>query len=151
MATTKIDIDQPARQAAQQKNFDRVREQLYPKLPLQPAFWSVLLEPLEPKETSVGGIVLAKPTQDAQKILTTIGRILAIGSLAFTGKTASGLSLSDEKLKFAVGDHVLYQRYTGQELYLYSKGQEEDRRLVMITDSEILGLVSDPSAFRIYV
>jgi co-chaperonin GroES (HSP10) len=140
-----IDIDALVRQASTRAQLDLAN------LPVKPMFWSVLIEPLEPKERTSGGVILAQPSQDAQKILTVIGKILAVGSLAFTGKTASGISLGDELIKAKVGDHVLYQRYTGQELYLYDKNGGRDHRLVMITDSEILGLVTQPEAFRIYV
>lgn len=115
-------------------------------LPLQPLLWHLLIEPLPPQETTSGGIVIPTDTKEAEKIMITVGKVVAMGSLSFTGKTSSGVSLADEVEKPQIGDHVLFQRYTGQAVIL-----RDGRRFIVLQDSEVLAKVSDPSQLRFHI
>jgi co-chaperonin GroES (HSP10) len=115
-------------------------------LPMKTMFWRLLVEQLQPKTTTEGGIALADSTLEAEKSLTSIGRVLQIGHSAFTAKTPSGILLSDEPNIPKVGDYVLYQRYAGQEIDM-----RNGRKLRILLDTEVLMLVSDPDQIRHYI
>lgn len=148
----KIDIDALARDAqreiAKSNSVDPwdSRE----NLPIRAWFWNVLVEPLKPKERSKGGIIVTEQAQEAKKLTTTIGIIRDIGPTAFTGKTSSGIDLSrfSREIEYPedlIGRFVSYQRYTG-----HAYEMRNGRRLIMITESEILGEVPDPDQFVFY-
>ena len=120
-------------------------------LPVLPMFWMVIVEPLLPKTISDGGIHLAEESQKVEQIQCTIGRILALGDLAFKGKTTAGLALSDCSRAAALkaGDHVLFARYTGQTIKIRRKDRE--RMIIILSDSEILGVVSKPEHIRFWI
>lgn len=154
MPTPKIDIDAIARQA-QHDVRDNVGSNVDPwdsraNLPIRTWTWHVLVEPIRPKQTTKGGIIVTTDAQKAKEIQTTIGLVRDVGPTAFQGKTASGIDLSvfSHEIRTAqdlIGRYVSYQRYTGN-LYELKNG----RRLIMITDSEILGEVPNPDEFLFY-
>lgn len=114
-------------------------ESFYEGLP-QPLTWRILVMPVRPRKVSKGGIVLAETTQDVQRHLNYIGRIISTGSLAYTDKR-----ISMETSKPKVGDYVIYGRYAGQVLTY--KGI----RLLIINDDEILAKVASPDDLKINV
>ena len=99
--------------------------------------WRLLIMPIRPRTVSKGGIVLPQTNQEAQKYLTYIGKIINIGSLAYTDKRISG-----EVNKPVIGDYVVYGRYAGQ-IMVY-KGV----RLLIVNDDEILAIVTNPIALQ---
>jgi co-chaperonin GroES (HSP10) len=115
-------------------------------LPVKTMFWRVLVEVLEPKRETDGGIALPDTTIEAEKTLTAIGRVLQLGSFAFKSKTAAGLHLAEEPHLPKVGDYVMYQRYAGQDIDLRS-----GRKLKVLIDTEVLMLVTDPEQIRNYI
>lgn len=116
-------------------------------LPIHVMFWRVLIEPVAPKQTfGDSQIVLPDVTQDAQRILTTVGRVIELGSFAFVSKTAAGLNLADERYKPKVGDYVLYEQYAGQEIRLSS-----GHLLRVLNDTEILCWAKDAETIKGYV
>lgn len=106
----------------------------------QPLTWRILVMPVRPRKVSKGGIVLAETTQDVQRHLNYVGRIVSMGSLVYTDKR-----LASEVNKPAVGEYVIYGRYAGQVLTY--KGI----RLLIINDDEILAKVSSPDDLKINV
>lgn len=111
----------------------------YEEMP-QPLYWRVIVMPVKPKEVSKGGIVLPQTTQEAQQYLTYIGKIVAVGSLAFKDQR-----LRDEEKIPKVGDYVIYGRYAGQVI-LY-----KEVRLLCVNDDEILAVVKNPESLKIHV
>ena len=61
-----------------------------PPLPLRAILWYVMIEPVEPPEETSGGIVIASSAREAEEIMITVGKIVQLGSLCFTGRTSSG-------------------------------------------------------------
>ena len=110
-----------------------------PGLP-QPLTWRILVMPIRPRKVSKGGIVLAETTQDVQRHLNYIGRIVSIGSLAYTDKR-----IATEAYIPKVGEYVIYGRYAGQVLTY--KGI----RLLIINDDEILAKVASPDDLKINI
>lgn len=119
-------------------------------LPIRAWFWHVLVEPLKPKQTTKGGIIVTDDARKAKEITTTIGVIRDIGPTAFTGKTSSGIDLGMfsrevQTPEDTIGRYVSYQRYTGHAYEL-----RNGRKLIMIAESEILGEVPNPDEFVFY-
>jgi co-chaperonin GroES (HSP10) len=146
----KIDIDAIARETQREVTATQVDYGNRDNLPIVAFTWHVLVEPIRPKEKSAGGIYVPPDAKKAKEIQTTIGIVRDVGPTAFTGKTASGIDLSKfcrdiEGPEDLIGCFVSYQRYTGN-VYDLKNG----RRLIMITDSEILGVVPDPEEFLFY-
>lgn len=154
----RLDIDRIARDAAKPVSDYKLDPS---DLPFVPGLWNIVIEPLAPKKVSSGGIELPNETQEAQEILTAIGQIIAVGPLAFEGMTESGMDTSkcvyDPETKdvraYQVGDWVGYMRYTGHQMTLsrdLTKSQRP-KSLLILTVSELLGLVKRPRDFQIYV
>lgn len=116
------------------------------KLPFKTMLWRILVEPVTAKPMTEGGIALPDMVTDAEKILTSVGRVLQIGEFAFKSKTLAGINLADEPNKPTVGSYVLHERYAGQEIDLRS-----GRKLRILLDTEILMLVTDPEEIRNYI
>ena len=117
-----------------------------PPLPLRAILWYLIVEPLKPPDRTEGGIYLADDAKEAEEIMITVGKIVALGSLCFTGRTMSGLCLADETDKPKLGDYVLYQRYTGQKLKF-----RDGRTVILMQDHELLAKVDDPSNLRYHI
>jgi co-chaperonin GroES (HSP10) len=121
------------------------------QLPIKPLFYSIIVEPLPPKQQSEGGLIIAQQAQEVEAIQNTVGIVLAIGSLAFKSKTAGGLDLEREEIKIAEGDYVIFQRYTGQKVKLKPSSGSEDRTVIILSDTELMGVVSDPDKIRFWL
>jgi co-chaperonin GroES (HSP10) len=115
-------------------------------LPFKVMFWRLVVEPMKPRAESDGGIVLPDEVQDADRIRTSVGRVLQVGSMAFKARTQAGLLLSDEPNIPKVGDYVLHERYAGQEIDL-----RNGRSVRVLMDTEVLMLVTDPEKIKHYI
>lgn len=106
--------------------------------------WRVLVIPVQPKQQTTSGIILATETQDAEKALQFIGRVAGVGPLA--GKSAKFRDENGQlQWPVKVGDWVVYGRYAGQRC------EYKGTRLLLMNDDEILGVADGPEGFRIYV
>ncbi len=100
-------------------------------LPHLPGY-NLLIRPVSVKGVTKGGLLLPDSTQDDMAYLTTVGRILALGELAYLDKN-----------KFPkgpwckVGDYVCYGKHTGTKL-LY-KGI----KLLILFDDQIMMKVNN--------
>lgn len=121
-------------------------------VPITPLFWSLIVEPLEPKQRTASGLYVPEEAQKIEKIQCTIGRVLVIGAQCFKGKTSSGIALGDDPLvqQIAPGAYVLFARYTGQQIKL-RQPSGADRLIVLLSDTELLGVVSDPDRIRFWL
>jgi len=95
-------------------------------LPCLPGY-NLLIRPVSIKGVTKGGLLLPDSTQDDMAYLTTVGRVLVLGELAYLDKN-----------KFPkgpwckVGDYVCYGKHTGTKL-LY-KGI----KLLVLFDDQIM-------------
>lgn len=89
--------------------------------------WNLVIRPIPIREKTHSGLILPENARDDIKYLTNVGRVLAVGPLAYNDK---------EKFGFApwvkVGDIVTFPRFSGQR-FVY-KGV----KLVLIEDTNVL-------------
>ncbi|MEN6459714.1 MAG: co-chaperone GroES [Thermoguttaceae bacterium] len=95
------------------------------ELNLRPLDDRVVVEPMEAEEMTAGGIVLP----DSAKEKPQRGTVLAIGP----GKLLDNGQRS--KLSIAVGDEVIYGKYSGTEI------EVEGRDVKIVRESDILAKV----------
>ena len=102
-------------------------------LPSLPGY-HILVRPVSVKSKTKGGLLLPDSVKDDVAYLTTVGKVLSIGDLAYKDKD-----------KFPngkwcdVGDYVCYARHAGQKLYY--KGV----RLLLLFDDQIMMKVDEPT------
>ena len=103
-------------------------------LPELPGY-HVLVKPVSIKKKTKGGIILPDSTKDDISYLTTVGKVLKLGKLAY-----------DDKAKFPLGswceegDYVAYGKLIGQK-FVY-KGV----KLLLLFDDQIIMKVDNPSS-----
>ena len=118
-------------------------------VPLRPILWRLLVQPLPPRKTyGESKLEVTDEVQNAEEILTSVGRVVAMGSFVFKSKTNAGLNLADEPDKPTEGGYILFAQYAGQEIVLED---EQRTKLRIIDDTEILAIVSDPESIRRYL
>ena len=101
-------------------------------LPKIPGF-HVLIRPVSVKSQTKGGILLPDSTKEDMSYLTTVGRVVALGDLAYMDKDKFPAGAWCN-----VGDYVCYGKHTGTKL-LY-KGV----RFILLFDDQITMKVEDP-------
>lgn len=111
---------------------------------LRPTADKILVDPVRVEEKSSGGIVLPGQSLDKEQLAQTIGTVIAIGNTA---------SLCPEMDGIAVGDNVLYARYSGAEFpidgvtYRIMRARDVIGRADKLPDSVIRGALSSVEAF----
>jgi len=109
---------------------DTLDPDILPELP----GYHVLVRPISIKEKTKGGILLPGSVKDDISYLTTVGRVLKIGNLAYK-----------DKEKFPAGawckedDYICYGKHAGQKLFY--KGI----KLLLLFDDQIIMKVEDPT------
>lgn len=104
-----------------------------PTLELDLPSYHVMIRPVVIRTETKGGILLPDKMKDDIQYLSTVGRVLKLGDLAY-----------NDKDKFSkgpwckVGDYVCYGKHTGTK-FLY-KGV----RLVIMYDDQIIMRIDDP-------
>ena len=104
-----------------------------PTLELDLPSYHVMIRPVVIRTETKGGILLPDKMKDDIQYLSTVGRVLRLGDLAY-----------NDKDKFSkgpwckVGDYVCYGKHTGTK-FLY-KGV----RLVIMYDDQIIMRIDDP-------
>mgnify|MGYP003146232986 FL=1 len=101
-------------------------------LPELPGF-HVLVRPVTVKSKTKGGIFIPDSTKDDMSYLTTVGKVIALGDLAYkdVDKFPNGSWCN-------VGDYVCYGKHAGTKLFY--KGI----RLILLFDDQIIMQVEDP-------
>ena len=145
-----INIDKLARDAMRDTKGEVSYVKNPEKLPIRPFIWQIVIEPKRPRETTESGLLIARSAQEVQEVQTTIGTVVALGPLAFTGKSQSGADMarfSDHITKPAdlIGVDVLYQRYTGLNVKL-----KNGRKLLVLDDTNIMCDVPFPDEILFY-
>ena len=101
-------------------------------LPELPGF-HVLIRPVSVKSQTKGGILLPDSTKEDMSYLTTVGKVVVLGNLAYMDKDKFPAGAWCN-----VGDYVCYGKHTGTKL-LY-KGV----RFILLFDDQITMVVEDP-------
>ena len=101
-------------------------------LPELPGF-HVLVRPLTVKSKTKGGIFIPDSTKDDMSYLTTVGKVIALGDLAYkdVDKFPNGSWCN-------VGDYVCYGKHAGTKLYY------QNVKLLLLFDDQVIMRVSDP-------
>ena len=101
-------------------------------LPELPGY-HVLIRPVSVKSKTKGGIIIPDSTKDDMSYLTTVGKVVALGDLAYLDK---------EKFPAGawckVGDYVSYGKLIGTKLFY--KGV----RFILLFDDQITMRLEDP-------
>ena len=93
--------------------------------------YHILVRPVSVKQTTKGGIILPDSTKSDMAYLTTVGRVVKVGNLAYKDNKFEGKPWCKE------GDYVCYGKHTGDK-FLY-KGVQ----LLLLFDDAIKMVVKD--------
>ena len=103
-------------------------------LPELPGYY-VLVKPVSIKKETKGGIILPDTVSDDIAYLTTVGKVLKLGDLAYDDKEKFPLGSWCEE-----GDYVAYGKLIGQK-FVY-KGV----KLLLLFDDQIIMKVDNPAS-----
>ena len=101
-------------------------------LPELPGF-HVLVRPVSVKEKTKGGILIPNSTKEDMSYLTTVGKVIKIGNLAY-----------NDKVKFSKGpwckegDYICYAKHAGQKI------QYKEVKMILLYDDQVIMKVEDP-------
>jgi len=101
-------------------------------LPELPGF-HVLVRPVSVKEKTKGGILLPNSTKEDMSYLTTVGKVIKIGNLAYndTDKFPKGPWCKE-------GDYICYAKHAGQKI------QYKEVKMILLYDDQVIMKVEDP-------
>tara|TARA_R110000868_G_scaffold129351_2_gene338064 strand:+ start:960 stop:1406 length:447 start_codon:yes stop_codon:yes gene_type:complete len=111
---------------------------------LHPTADKVLIQPVEIQKKSAGGILLADQTTDKEELAQVIGTVIAMGNTCKECPEMDGI---------AVGDLVLYARYSGAEFpvngirYRIARARDIIGKATKLPDSILRGAQSSKSTF----
>ena len=102
-------------------------------LPSIPGF-HILIRPMSIRSETKGGILMPDSFKDDIKYLTTVGKVVKIGDLAYkdTSKFPNGNWCKE-------GDYVCYGKHTGQK-FLYKAV-----KYLLIYDDQVIMKIDEPS------
>lgn len=107
--------------------------------PFQPIYWRVLVQIDRPQEVTDSGIMVLTQTLEDEMYLKYVGKVVAIGSLAFQAETRAGLKLCEETHLPKIGDYAVFYKNSGNRFETH-----DGRQYVLISDSEIWGVTETP-------
>ena len=101
-------------------------------LPELPGF-HVLVRPVSVKEKTKGGILIPNSTREDMSYLTTVGKVIKIGNLAYndTDKFPKGPWCKE-------GDYICYAKHAGQKI------QYKEVKMILLYDDQVIMKVEDP-------
>ena len=101
-------------------------------LPELPGF-HVLVRPVSVKEKTKGGIIIPNATKEDMSYLTTVGKVIKIGNLAYndTDKFPKGPWCKK-------GDYICYAKHAGQKI------QYKEVKMILLYDDQVIMKVQDP-------
>lgn len=148
---THSDIERLARQAikdTKKPTLDLIKN----GIPFRPALWYILVQPIEPRLISDGGIYTPDISQEAEEWAITVGKVIKCGPAAFEGKTQSGIELKNflpgiQCAEQLIGKFVIYQLHTGMDLKL----RNSDIKVKVMKITDLLGDSEDPNAWKFYI
>jgi co-chaperonin GroES (HSP10) len=128
-------------------------EEAFPEIDpqLQPFGSRVLVQIKQPVKKSKSGLFISQGEQSAERENTQVGRIIALGPLAYRNRTTMALWPEGEWVK--VGDFVRVPRYGGDRYYLPNPIDKELPALFVIFDDlNIMGAIKgDPLAMKAFI
>jgi co-chaperonin GroES (HSP10) len=101
-------------------------------LPELPGF-HVLVRPVSVKEKTKGGIIIPNSTKEDMSYLTTVGKVIKVGELAYndTDKFSKGPWCT-------LGDYICYAKHAGQKI------QYKNVKMLLLYDDQVIMKVQDP-------
>ena len=101
-------------------------------LPELPGF-HVLVRPVSVKETTKGGIIIPNSTREDMSYLTTVGKVIKMGNLAYNDidKFPKGPWCKE-------GDYICYAKHAGQKI------QYKEVKMLLLYDDQVIMKVEDP-------
>lgn len=99
-----------------------------------PFAWKILVMPMRPKMVSTGGIIIPQVRQDTDQYLNYVGRVVALGPLAYKHAKWGTMGLRPEDTP-KIGDWVLYP------IYQYQRIDFKGRKLILLNDDSFLAIV----------
>lgn len=103
---------------------------------MRPFAWKVLVMPMRPATISKGGILIPQVRQDTDQYLNYIGRVVALGPLAYKHPKWAGMGLQPGDAPKR-GDWVIYP------IYQYARIDFRGRKLILLNDDSFLGVVPE--------
>ena len=117
---------------------------------IQPFGSRVLIQIRTPKKKSAGGIIIDIGSQDTEKWNTQIGKVIALGPLAF--KNRNDMQTWPEGEWCKAGEYVRVAKYGGDRWEAKIPGTDESAMFVIFNDLDIIGQVTgDPLAIRAFI
>lgn len=117
-----------------------------------PTGYRLVVEPIHIEEVTRGGLVLPAQAIEAKEHLRAIGRVVAMGPLAYKhDKFRDPTTGQDEPVPWcAVGDWVAYQTYAGNEIRVRNADGRGYTAVRLINDDEVRAVITDPQSVLIY-
>ena len=117
---------------------------------LKPLGARVLVQIRSPKLKSAGGIALVDSSRETEKWNTQVGRVIALGPVAFSNRDTLKPWPEGEWCK--VGDFVRVPKYGGDRWEVPVEGREEPALFVLFKDLDIIGQITgDPLAVVAFI
>ena len=118
---------------------------------IQPFGSRVLIQIRTPKKKSAGGIILdIAGNNETEKWNTQIGKVIALGPLAF--KNRNDMKTWPEGEWCKAGEYVRVAKYGGDRWEVKIPSKDESAMFVIFNDLDIIGQVTgDPLAIRAFI
>ena len=118
---------------------------------IQPFGSRVLIQIRTPKKKSAGGIIIdIHGSNETEKWNTQIGKVVALGPLAF--KNRNDMKPWPEGDWCKAGEHVRVAKYGGDRWEVKIPGKDDSAMFVIFNDLDIIGQVTgDPLAIRAFI
>ena len=118
---------------------------------IQPFGSRVLIQIRTPKKKSAGGIIIdIHGSNETEKWNTQIGKVIALGPLAF--KNRNDMKSWPEGDWCKAGEYVRVAKYGGDRWEVKIPGTEDSAMFVIFNDLDIIGQVTgDPLAIRAFI
>ena len=118
---------------------------------IQPFGSRVLIQIRTPKKKSAGGIIIdIHGSNETEKWNTQIGKVVALGPLAFKNRDSMATWPEGEWCK--AGEYVRVAKYGGDRWEVKIPGTDGSAMFVIFNDLDIIGQVTgDPLAIRAFI
>ena len=118
---------------------------------IQPFGSRVLIQIRTPKKKSAGGIIIdIHGSNETEKWNTQIGKVVALGPLAFKNRDSMATWPEGEWCK--AGEYVRVAKYGGDRWEVKIPGTNDSAMFVIFNDLDIIGQVTgDPLAIRAFI
>jgi co-chaperonin GroES (HSP10) len=113
--------------------------------PVRPAGWRILVEPVEIKRETAGGIALPEESVQAQEYKRYSGEVVAMGHLCYRHDKFKPHPNADPIPWCKVGDVVAFDKHAGQEI-VQKTDDGKEKRYRIINDDNVLAVVTDEAS-----